>query len=244
MEDSIPSRRDRKKLETRRALRWAALDLIAERGYTNVTVEDIAVAADVSTRTFFNYFSSKEAAVVGEDPEQFEQMRTSLLARPPDEDLFSAVRAVFLEQCEHVASEASGIAEDPREWFRRMRAVHNDADLRTAHVSHLAKYERLVVAAIAERAETDLEHDPYPALLAASAVSATRIGVMYWAKGGGVGTPVALVDAMFSALAGGLVPGPDLEKALESTRANGSTMPGGFDAEQATTTIDSKGACA
>ncbi len=69
------SLRERKKLATRRLLRRAALDLVAERGLTNVTVEDIAEAADVSPRTFFNYFPSKEAALFGGDPDRAAELR-------------------------------------------------------------------------------------------------------------------------------------------------------------------------
>ena len=65
---SVEGRRDRKKHATRQALRDAALQLVTERGFANVTVEDIAEAVDVATRTFFNYFPSKEAAVIGADP--------------------------------------------------------------------------------------------------------------------------------------------------------------------------------
>ena len=55
--------RERKKLQTRDALSWAVIRLSVERGWDNVTVEDAAEAANVSERTFRNYFSSKAEAV-------------------------------------------------------------------------------------------------------------------------------------------------------------------------------------
>jgi AcrR family transcriptional regulator len=57
--------RERKKRERRRALHQAAVDLCLEHGYAHVTVEDICQRCDVAPRTFFNYFASKEGAVIG-----------------------------------------------------------------------------------------------------------------------------------------------------------------------------------
>lgn len=58
--------RERKRLATRHAIQLAALELTQERGFDRVTVDEISHAANVSPRTFFNYFPSKEAAVIGE----------------------------------------------------------------------------------------------------------------------------------------------------------------------------------
>ena len=56
--------RERKKAATREALSTAALRLALEHGPQNVRVDDIAEAAGVSPRTYNNYFSSREAAIV------------------------------------------------------------------------------------------------------------------------------------------------------------------------------------
>jgi len=58
-----PSLRDKQKIQTRHALREAALKLFAAQGYDATTTEDIAEKANVSTRTFFRYFPTKEAVL-------------------------------------------------------------------------------------------------------------------------------------------------------------------------------------
>ena len=65
--------RERKKRERGQALRRAAIDLALEKGYHNVTVEDICERCAVSRRTFFNYYSSKEEALLGRADTVFDE---------------------------------------------------------------------------------------------------------------------------------------------------------------------------
>ena len=61
--------RERKRRATRRAIQLAVIDLVAERGLDGTTVDEISRRADISPRTFFNYFASKEEALLGDTPE-------------------------------------------------------------------------------------------------------------------------------------------------------------------------------
>ena len=83
--------RERKKQATREALRLAALRLAVEKGWEQVRVEDIAAEAGVSTRTFNNYFASKDAAFLATAYDRGARIQAALAAQPADEPLWSAV---------------------------------------------------------------------------------------------------------------------------------------------------------
>lgn len=95
--------RERKKLETWRAIRSTALRLFDERGYEAVNVEQIAAAANVSRATFFNYFANKEAVVFDQDPQEREILQGLMDARPADEPLWQSLTAVMIGLNERLA---------------------------------------------------------------------------------------------------------------------------------------------
>src|SRR5437016_14573251 len=128
------SLRERKKLATRRSLRRAALDLVAERGFAHVTIEDIAEAADVSPRTFFNYFPSKEAALFGTDPERIPVLRERMIHTAPGEPALKALRMIMVSDARAVADELGALGGDPGDWLRRMTGAHAGWKLREDRV--------------------------------------------------------------------------------------------------------------
>lgn len=69
MPDSATSVRERRKIETRKALTLVARRLTAERGLNGFTVDELCDEVGVARRTFFNYFQGKEDAVLGVAPE-------------------------------------------------------------------------------------------------------------------------------------------------------------------------------
>ncbi|WP_327583209.1 TetR/AcrR family transcriptional regulator [Nonomuraea sp. NBC_00507] len=77
--------RERKKQRTRRALIDAALRLFEEKGYAETTLAEIATEAEVSTRTFFSYFSGKEDLIFHDSAERLELMLALVASRRPEE---------------------------------------------------------------------------------------------------------------------------------------------------------------
>jgi AcrR family transcriptional regulator len=198
------SLRERKKLATRIGIRRAALDLIAERGYSQVTVEDIAAAADVSPRTFFNYFASKEAVLFGGRPGRAEELRARLAHDLPGLSALEVVRTVLADFARNVAAELDALGGDPTRWVRQMKAAHADPQLRAAQAAHMAEVEAGIAAGLAERLGTDPSRDVYPLLLASATTGVLRATMSFWAAAGGTVPLDQLVDAAYQALADGL----------------------------------------
>jgi AcrR family transcriptional regulator len=201
---SLPSLRERKKLATRRTLQRVALDLVAQRGYSRVTVEDIAEAAEVSPRTFFNYFPSKEAALLGADPEHTENLRRRLVEEPPDKSPLEALRRVLVDEVRRLAEELSELGGGPAEWVCRIKLALVDPQLKAAQAAHMTQIEQAVVAGLAERLGTDPTTDPYPVLLASTAIGLMRAVISIWASLGDAVALDSLTDSAFEALANGL----------------------------------------
>ncbi|MGH9086922.1 MAG: TetR family transcriptional regulator [Acidimicrobiales bacterium] len=166
-------RRERKKAATRRALQRAALALAVEHGVAHVTVEAISDEVGVSPRTFFNYFTSKEEALVGDPPAWDERLRAALVVAPAGSPVLAVVRAVAAE----VAQEA---AEHRDELAQRKQLVRDCPVLAPRMMAVYAAREQAFAQAIADFMDVDVDRDLFPALLAALAGTAFRVAFQRW----------------------------------------------------------------
>ncbi|RJL22978.1 TetR/AcrR family transcriptional regulator [Bailinhaonella thermotolerans] len=94
---SSAGRRERKKAATRQAIADAALRLFLERGYDQVSIRDIADAADVSTTTVFKHFPGKEALVFDEDQDREARLVAAVAQRLPGQSVLDALRRHVLD---------------------------------------------------------------------------------------------------------------------------------------------------
>lgn len=168
--------RERKKQETRKALSHAASRLVLERGLENVLVEDIAAAANVSPRTFNNYFSSKLEAICAIPMDRAKEIGATLRARPSDEPLWDALTAAVYQHYEGV-----GVDQAPDEQqMRRIRAVSLSPAVRGETPKINAAMQRALAEAIADRTATDVDQDMLPMILAGAVTAATGVALRNW----------------------------------------------------------------
>lgn len=184
------SLRDRKKRRTRAALVGATLRLAARKGLDQVTVEEISSAADVSTRTFFNYFASKDEAVTGSDPEAGPRLRDRVLAQPADLSPIAALKVALL------AEVSDELAEDRDVWLLRKQVIGQHPELLARVFASGEEAERHLVAALAERSGLAVT-DTFPMLLTAATGAAFRVAMARWAV---VDDPPPLADLLGEAL--------------------------------------------
>ncbi|WP_211882160.1 TetR/AcrR family transcriptional regulator [Pseudarthrobacter albicanus] len=95
--DSVPTRRELNKAATRQAITDSALGLLRIQGPGNFTVEDIADAAGISRRTFFNYFASTEAALAAVTFGFLDTALRQFRLRPAGEPILESARAALVE---------------------------------------------------------------------------------------------------------------------------------------------------
>lgn len=168
--------RERKKRATRAALSRAAIRLAIERGWSAVTVEEIAAAAGVSERTFRNYFAGKAAAVTALHLDRMVEIADALRARSTDEPLWDAVTEVVVAHFAPPAVEGAHPAAGGQS-ITGLRLLLDEPALHGELAKASAAAQAVLADAIAQRTDGDARRDLYPNLTAAAIGAAIATAV-------------------------------------------------------------------
>jgi AcrR family transcriptional regulator len=152
--------RERKKQRTREAITRAAVELFGERGYQATTLAEIAEAADVSTRTIFAYFPSKEDILFCDYATMRDALARALVERPGGKDALGTLRDFILDV--HAKGELHAKLD---------RVIAADETLQSHKRARLAQLQELLAAAIADDLGTGAD-DLRPHVAAASLTAA------------------------------------------------------------------------
>ena len=151
--------RDRKRQRTRQALIGAAMRLFKEKGYEQTTVAEIAAAAEVSTKTFFNHFASKDEVLFPHLSARIDDAVAVIKQRQPDDNMSD----VLLKAMEHMLADAVRDELDGGLASVRLPMIISVPSVQAATLHRYFQAETRLAEAL---------HDAYPDILDAPAAGA------------------------------------------------------------------------
>jgi AcrR family transcriptional regulator len=185
-----PGLRERKLQATRERLARAAMALFLERGFEATTIDDIAAAADVSRRSFFHYFASKEDVVTAWQEGAAAALVAEVVGRPAGESMLTAAENAIAAALKRI---------DPAEAAAMSRLKRDNPALRARDQLKYEKLERALAEGLSQRART--KSDKLKArLVAMIATGAMRVGGESWIGEGAREKPEAFVKRTFDAI--------------------------------------------
>lgn len=176
-----PGLRERKRQATRRAIQRAVLDLAVQHGFDKVTIDEISSAADVSPRTFFNYFASKEEAIMGDFPTLASiEATAAFVAEGPEESIFAGLGRL-------IAAASAAVADDREANQRRRVLLREHPALFARRMSYMHGFENDLTEIIVQRLQADdsgLTRDPAALARRARLMSLIAFATMRYAYSG------------------------------------------------------------
>ncbi len=186
--------RERKRRETARRIVEAGMRLFIDRGYEAATIEEIAAAADISRRTFFHYFRSKDEILLSMQGGMGEELAAALREELQDKRPLQAMRAAALRICGGYPA-ADMIVVD-----RLMRA---NAAVQARKQASYIRQEQALFEIMRERWPQP-EHEVSLRLAAMASVGALRLAFDALSREGGARPVALLLNEVFDALEAGI----------------------------------------
>jgi AcrR family transcriptional regulator len=167
-----------------------AMALFLERGFEATTLDDVAAAADISRRSFFHYFASKEDVVFAWQEEITAALIAAVAARPVNESMLAAAENAISAMVRQLK---------PGEAIAMARLKRDNPALQARDQVKYEKLERALAEALGTRAGHKTER-LQARLVAMIATGAMRIGAEFWAAKGAREKPEVLVKRTFAAI--------------------------------------------
>lgn len=170
---SLVALRERKKDQTREALAHAAFSLFRDKGYEATTVAEIARAANVSRRTFFRYYATKDALLFVDDAENLERFRELLDAREPGIDNLTHLRQACLALAEDLAQERERI-------LARARIIESSSVLAKQERQQDMLWERVISSSLLADRQQNPVAERRARVLAGAVFGSMRATISAW----------------------------------------------------------------
>ncbi|MBV7697452.1 TetR family transcriptional regulator [Streptomyces sp. TRM70350] len=173
--------RERKKLRTRHALAATALELFTERGFDDVTLSELVDKVEISKRTFFRHFASKEDVAIAAEAELWDAYLEELAHTELAGSVLTALHATLI-------STINGMGDD---WERRFlatrRLIAGTAALRKQSTMLSFQAQERLVEELERQLGTDSRWDVRLRLLGEFTLGVYRCGAKNWSAGRGEG---------------------------------------------------------
>lgn len=183
--------RERNKRATRRALRAATLSLGLEQGLAEVSAEDIARRAGVSTRTFFNYFETRDDAALIELFQVTDDELAAFAAR-------NSAAGVWADLTRLLTADVARAERDGHDLHRYLQLHAQHPELAARQLGHFASFLGRLADAVAARTGADSPESRMRAeVMAGACVTAVRVGLSQWAALGQQRAADTYVNAAF-----------------------------------------------
>jgi AcrR family transcriptional regulator len=182
--------RERKRQQTRERLTRAAMALFLDRGFEATTLDDIAAAAEISRRSFFHYFASKEDVVFAWQEHSTAALVVAVASRPAGESMLVAAENAIAAMVRQL---------EPGEAIAMAQLKRDNPALQARDQVKYEKLERALAEALGKRAGHKTEKLE-ARLVAMIATGAMRIGGELWVAEGARENPEALVKRTFAAI--------------------------------------------
>jgi AcrR family transcriptional regulator len=177
---AVPGRRERNATRTRRILTRTAVELFLARGFDGVTVESIAEAAEISPRTTYRYFPTKEDLALGYLADLDDRFLDSVCTRPTDEPPLTSLRRALADTWAWL--ETSGESET---YLALQTFIESRPGLLAANLRRGYQQEELLVAALQPHPAFHPDNDLEARLAVAAFAGASRVALHRWRQSAG-----------------------------------------------------------